>query len=861
MPEAKTFVLDIETDPSARTASLALSDGDGKPIAESDLRLDNQPASMWEALFDTPGYVFRHARAAGRHDDGPPVASVEAEIVEQIGVFVGNQVMGPAILGAISAGGDMRSLLVRVKSRAPALEGAADLDPLASMMSRVPWATARGALGSRSLLERSVITRVGPHLPASLANSKRGLSIERGEPVRVLCVFAEGKGGRPLAARLSRERLSDLFFDEIMPEKKVTLDVLCHGVTRERLRRQIEDAGGYHLIHWIGHGRARGGRSGAAGGGSINASLDGADLAEILGETSVAVPRLVFLGAEDEGPLGSIADWGALREALLSGPASASFVERPALAAIFEQPDPRGKAAMDLLSAGVRQVVLSRHPAGSAYLRRLSRRFYRALLAGPIPERADSALALAQRELFADKRTAEYDAADHASVVLLGERSQRFDVERGRSPDLELRKPKPQPLLRGRADLEPPRGLSGRGAELSTLHAKWLSLGGAAVALLHGGPGVGKTSLAAEAIHLWHRRFEWVIAFAARKPGLLIEEFYRELDKRLMRISPAYCERCRENEELRVYLPPRHDLTGSERHEVLRDNLIDVLRSSSVFLVIDGFEENLAPVPVEEGHLAGDPEWDSLLRALAARLSGAAGSRVLLTSRHPVASLAGGEAVTLVNVGPLLAWEALSLFEEAPPLRALIRGDHRDRELAFRALELSGGHPPALQRLCDLAREGRAVLDGALSSPAPVAQGAPARMPSIPPPASVRGLFGSDAAPPSIRTGPASRRPMIAYPTGSADDAVASSPTPSIPPPSRDPSAPPSFAPPPISRIGAEESAAALAAATTPEKVAQRAVAMLIERLSPAARSLLWRMARAPAPASMDLIQRVSEIA
>jgi hypothetical protein len=47
----------------------------------------------------------------------------------------------------------------------------------------------------------------------------------------------------------------------------------------------------------------------------------------------------------------------------------------------------------------------------------------------------------------------------------------------------------------------------------------------------------------------------------------------------------------------------------------------------------------------------------------------------------------------------------------------------------------------------------------------------------------------------------------------------------------------------------------------SPEQVADRAVAILMERLTPEERNLLWRIARAPAPVPVELIKRIKEIA
>lgn len=831
MSETKLFVLDVRADHETRAVSLRLTDQQGALLGVSEVRLDSQPAAMWEGLLNTAGAVLRAEQAARAAQTGDPEHAAAAEIIERVGVFLGRQVIGGASIDALAAGDERRCLLVRFPG--------AGVDPLTSALACVPWHIARPALGVRPLFERNVVVRVSPPAAppsAAVAQGAHGalgggnaaVTREPGEPLRVLLVFTEAQGARPMASRVERERLRELFYDEIMPDRQVMLDILSHGASRERLRQKLQDAGGYHVIHWSGYGNELTG--GPEPGGDTARLLRGSDLAELLAEAGGFIPELVFLSAAHSGPLGAIHDWSELRQRLLNeneaaAPSSAARAaptsapgDRRSIPQLIETTQRVAgccETALELARAGVQQVVLTRHPAGNAYARRLARRFYRALLGADVPQPVDSALALAQRELIADPRKAEMHPLDHASTIVLGERALRFDLERGASPDLELRRPQPQPLLRGRSDLDPPPIFAGRAGELGRMAAVWLPKKGAAVALLHGTEGLGKTALAAEAIHLWHRQFHWVIALGVHGAGLALDDFYREIDKRLMRASPVYRERCKENEERRVFLPARQDLTGPERYELLRDNLIDVLSTASILVVIDGFEANLGAVPIENGYLCADPEWDVLLRTFVERLADVSGSRVIVTSRSPVASLAGSGEVVPIELQPLMAHEALSLFEGIDTISGLLRGPAPDRELAWRILEASAGNPVAMKRLGDLAREGRATLERAFVVGAP-----PAGAPS------------PEARDPDF--------PSQGFP---------------IEPPRRDEATPP----PVLSmRPVTRPSAGVGGSPNTPEQVAERAVALLLEKLTPEERNLIWRLSRAPAPAGAELVKHVA---
>ena len=88
-------------------------------------------------------------------------------------------------------------------------------------------------------------------------------------------------------------------------------------------------------------------------------------------------------------------------------------------------------------------------------------------------------------------------------------------------------------------DLNAPVEFLGRGRELTAMACKWLGAGGAPIALVQGLAGMGKTSLAAEAVHLWFDWFDYVFAFQARGGALSLDEFYRRLNDKLTRASQA----------------------------------------------------------------------------------------------------------------------------------------------------------------------------------------------------------------------------------------------------------------------------------------------------------------------------------
>ena len=133
------------------------------------------------------------------------------------------------------------------------LPGAAEEENhLAAALARVPWEIARpkrraGDPGRAQPARPRRPRHAGPDL-ASRSNWRPT------KPLRVLFVFAEARGSRPLGAREERRELLRLFEKEIYPQRRVVAHFLTHGVTRERLEAQIRGNNGYHVVHWSGHG-------------------------------------------------------------------------------------------------------------------------------------------------------------------------------------------------------------------------------------------------------------------------------------------------------------------------------------------------------------------------------------------------------------------------------------------------------------------------------------------------------------------------------------------------------------------------------------------------------------------------------
>ncbi|MDQ2696867.1 MAG: CHAT domain-containing protein, partial [Pseudomonadota bacterium] len=280
-------ILDIHTDPARQIAFLRLLDERENQLADHEARLtDGQPA-LWEGLFDTRGYIDRYA--------GDDAAKADRLLIE-LGGFLGRSVLGANILAVLGKGIARRTLLVRLPPPGK--------DPLAAAFARVPWEIARG----EDAPLRNVVVRV---ITAGMDADSPAETIPVKDRLRVLLVFSLPPGASPLALRLERERLREVFCEAILPQHRVQVDVLTHGVTRKALREQISRAQGYHLLHWSGHGNLN--RLELVNEDGKSDPISGKDLVNIFADAGGFIPQLVFLSACHSGAFIDARDWNELR--------------------------------------------------------------------------------------------------------------------------------------------------------------------------------------------------------------------------------------------------------------------------------------------------------------------------------------------------------------------------------------------------------------------------------------------------------------------------------------------------------------------------------------------------------------------
>jgi len=691
---SSNFHLIITADYPNRTAELRLLDAHGSQLAFRQTDFKTIAVSRQQGLFDLRNHLRDYV------ENGKEAASVA-----EIGVCIAEELLGKDIFLKLWESTSQRALRIQ-------LPGAtAEGNHLAAALARVPWEIARPSVGQPTLGERNLLVRVVHNMKEPCSEP---LDLGPSDCLRVLFVFAEARGSRPLALRLERRKLRQLFESEIYPKRRVVAHFLSHGVTRGRLEDQIQENNGYHIVHWSGHGHQN--LLELAKPGGAQDLLSGKELLDLFNRAGGFIPRLFFLSACHSGDIVRVKDWNdflAVAQGRELSPIRTPAPE-PKNILLDERPGYTG-TAHSLIQGGVSTVVAMRYAVGDDYARELGVKFYRALLAHEQPKTAGAALTMARQSLSDSTKQddARYDVCDHATPVLYGAEQPGLKLQKGRSPGLDSRNPRLHQI--GELTAAGQQHFVGRTWELAGLGADFIgSKQGAKVkpvAVITGLGGMGKTALTAEALALWELRFEWVLLYQAKPNALGFDDTLRDIHMKLDIELGSYHKHVEERPADGIYRPANAEFTGQERLERLTRNLVRALRDESILLVLDNFENNLKPQPepssagAEPAWACQDPTWDRCLSQLAAELVGTP-SRVLITCRQPLAALTGMNCKQVL-LGPLPAGEAaLYLREHAGLSRMIFSGDTAERDLAMRTLKASRFHPLLMDRLARLAAGG-----------------------------------------------------------------------------------------------------------------------------------------------------------
>lgn len=618
--------LDVAEFASADRWRWTLTDHAGVYLAHHEVTLDPGSA-RYHGLRDLPRYLAVQAAHDRRRED-------ERRLIAELGDEVGARVLGTAIAQELRERA-RPSLVVRV--RVPV--GADILRTLPLEIARLDGA----ALSGVRFVFQGARETPPPVAPV-------------GARLRILALFSVPPQGSALNLRRERQMLRRLVRDLAGTGRAVDLRVLQYGVTRKSLKDVLEEAEGWDVIHFSGHGRpgalALERPDGAAD------DVSSTDLADMLAQAGGRT-KLVMLSAclSAAVSIEQSLRWLGLQELTRdAAPAAEGAQEAPTVA----------QALTQRLGCAV---VAMRYAVEDEFASEFGRALYEQMLenGNALPEAARLALSHTQ---------APAGALSVAAPALFGARAAELKLSPPEGDGFEH-----HPELDFVPD--PPEHFVGRVAALTRASAALARTSGKAGVLFHGMAGGGKTWCALELLHHHAsvRRFTRFVWFAAPEPGKDIAPALRDFALAMERELPGFkmVHVVEDAEQFAAWLPRLTRLLAQNAVLVALDNVESLLSTSGQWL---------------------DARWAALVQAM---LRPGGLSRLVLTSRVRPADWP--DAAEAISVHALARDEAVLLARELPNLRRLLDGAaagmtaEAQRKLVLQVLLQAQGHP----KLLDLA--------------------------------------------------------------------------------------------------------------------------------------------------------------
>ncbi|QXJ25760.1 CHAT domain-containing protein [Actinomadura graeca] len=629
---------------------------DGRLLADHEVRLD---ASHWQyqAFGDLRGYLREHASPVRRIEH-------EAQIVSDVGAWLGEQALGPI-------------------GRALAREGPATVcvivPPQAAELAHRPLELAHAAGRPLALQGLTLVNQVDDPVRSTdralfAKYSGRGQhdpKVEIGRRLRVLGLFSLPIESRPLDLRRERQAMVRAFEHLARVDgRSVDLRMLQYGVTRARLLQALCEPEGWDLVHVAGHGLP---------GELLLETEDGnvdpvrADSLAGLLELTKRRLKLVTLST-----CWSAAPMAAEQRRLLGLPPSSAGT---AEAELSRQAWPAASLAVELVGRLDCAVLAMRYPVVDEFAINLTGQLY-GLMAGqgqPLPQ----ALGLALKSAVADRSTPGLSALTLATPALFGHRAATLRLPAAAGPGTGCARgiasgswvSDGKPTLA--APPPPPERLVGRVAVMARASMALTAQSGTTTVLLQGMPGGGKSACARELAHTHEDVFDKTV-------------WYQVPDDSAVVVTEALNGFI---DALSMLFPTSDGKAIHESPDRLAEWLRALVEQHRILIILDGLETLLTP----SGQWY-DLGWQLTIDALAGH-SGA--GRTILTSRRIPDGL--NPRVMVEAVDALTLDEALLLARELPHLQALITGTADGltatdaRDLALQVLVQTQGHPLLLE--------------------------------------------------------------------------------------------------------------------------------------------------------------------
>ena len=603
-------------------------------VAEHIVDLDAGTAD-YEGFSDLHNFVALRRDPRGR-------ALSEAQLVDRIGNWIGEEVLGPigsALLRAAPA-------TVRVQ-----------LCDTTNWLSQRPLELAT-VDGVPLAMQDIAFVYESRRDPVVAGHWRRNTPDRR---LRMLGVFSMPVGERPLALRRERYELTRLLHDIATNERRdVELCVVQYGVTRERLKRII--ALGWDLVHFSGHGQP--GRLVLERDDGSSDMVDPAEFASLLQATGRRVQLITLSSCQSatEGVAATLETLGLAQKEDLIGRDLSPTRSRPLPALAHELSD-RFSCA----------VVAMRYPIRDDFAVAFSNRFYARVLGDGQP--VASALHGALQDALNKGASAAVNAIALATPVVFGDVATTLRLP---APANNVSSPEHGQLIHTRVP-EQPRRFVGRTKAMVRASAALAPNSEYKSVLLHGMAGAGKTSIALELVYTHEDAFThflwYEVPVESEDADSAIVDFLGEVQQA---ISDFVI---------------RESIDDPDQFAKVTKALTRALNRTRLLIVIDGADPLLTA--------AG--EWrDSRWKLLVGSLQATDGlCRLIMTSRRSLRRMT--ERVLVLQTNALSRDEAVIFARQLPHLSRLINGTHSEidavagRKLAVRALAMVQGHPKLME--------------------------------------------------------------------------------------------------------------------------------------------------------------------
>lgn len=520
-------------------------------------------------------------------------------------------------------------------------------DKWSSMVAQIPWEAARASSDAKALHQQN--------FQINYVFTNQTVKHKYKEELRILFLYAADDVGQSSEQRKIRQKISSLFTRKIFPKRRITYQNLSYGANIATLRKTLRSHKTFDIIYLCTPADGSGPKIQAQS--TAWENLPGSRLVEFFTDCGIDAPALLIL-------------------------ASCSTPEYATALTPYQH-------ALPLLQKGVGAVLALRQTLPSEDLSTLTITLFDSLLAHENPADTGQAVNLVRKDLHKDSHP-----LSALSPILFGNSELKLApaASRNTGNSVDMR------YLPEAGYLERPPSFVGQEQELAKLAACWLAdEAHYAVAQIIGGPGTGKTRLAAELIAESENQFKWIIPFQIGKEGLSYERMLEELHLRLLHRQNNYAKRLQTEDGSAIFRIGDEHFQGKSRRETLNRNLIRALQEEAILLVLDGFERQLE-LEDKPAYLPAkciNASWEELLEALTKADLSNTGSRILLTGRTPAKALEGRSLlISLQHWSPAQSrWYVNHLLQNKQTMTA---------EECQNLAHFSNGHPWLLHCLVNL---------------------------------------------------------------------------------------------------------------------------------------------------------------